>query len=37
MDAIDRADLDARGVLCADARLVDHVRQLSPSLLEFSQ
>ena len=36
MDAVDRADLDARGVLRADARLADHVRHGS-TFVRFSQ
>jgi hypothetical protein len=33
VDAIDRADLDARVVLLADARLGNHVGQVKGSLL----
>src|SRR3954454_654538 len=31
MDAVDRADLDARRVLGADAGLADHIRHAAPS------
>jgi len=37
VDAVDRADLDARVVLGADARLVDHVGHAGASWLVFTK